>query len=131
MGGYASLRPATVDQAAQAFAACAGLDPEGKATPDSAARAGESFKVSTDTGEAIYTITARPGGRCWIHGAAGTGTGMTAAGLACIERQALAAGCVSVAFQTVRHGLVRRARALGYRITAQVGRGFIIEKRIT
>jgi hypothetical protein len=116
-------------QAARAFASCVGLDPQGRATPDSAASAGESFALDTPSGRLIYTLSMDAGG-CWIHGAAGTGSGLTAAGLACIEAQARAAGCTRVAFQTVRRGLVRQAQRLGYRIACPIGRGHILEKSI-
>ncbi|MEH0165576.1 hypothetical protein [Roseateles microcysteis] len=130
MGHRAALTRASVEQAAEAFKACAGLDPQGRATPMSAALAGESFKVETDSGACIYTLSARAAGRCWIHAAAGTGQGMTEAGLSVIEAQARAVGCASVAFQTMRRGLVHKALALGYSIAGSVGRGFILEKQI-
>jgi len=36
-----------------------------------------------------------------------------------------------VGFQTLRRGLVRRAKKHGYRITRQVGAGFVLEKALT
>ncbi len=124
------MTPVAREQAARAFAACAGLDPERIATPESAAASGECFKLDTDTGGLFVALSFadRIG---WIHAAAGTGCGMTAAGLAAIERKALAEGCQVVGFQTVRRGLVRRAKKHGYRITRQVGAGFVLEKALT
>lgn len=117
----------TPKQAAEEFAACLGLDAEGQATPESAANAGVCFKLSTDNGRLTYSIGIDRG-MCWIHGAAGTGQDMTRAGFAVIEAQAAAVGCRAVGFQTVRRGLVRKARALGYQIKAEIGRGFVLEK---
>jgi hypothetical protein len=131
MGNRAALTHTTADQAAQAFAACIGLDPEGIATPHSVAGAGQSFTLTTPTGKVTYTLSIKAGGCCWIHGAAGTGQGMTESGLDVVEAQAAAAGCVRVGFQTMRRGLIQRASRKGYRITGQVGRGYIIEKSIT
>lgn len=119
----------TPEQASLAFAACAGLDPEGHETPERAALAGPCFELATDTGTLAYTLSAERG-IVWIHAAAGRGQGMTAAGLAVIEQQARAAQCQRVGFQTVRRGLVRRARALGYEITREIGAGYVLEKAI-
>lgn len=123
------LRRASHAEAARAFAACQGLDPQGTATPESAASAGECFQLEADTGTLVYSVSAKAG-RCWIHGAAGQGEGMTEAGLAVIEAQAEAAGCYCVEFQTMRRGLVKKARARGYHITRAVGRGFILGKTL-
>lgn len=120
----------TPEQAANDFAACLGDDPEGQATPQSAAHAGVCFKLETDQGRLTYAIGIE-GGVCWIHGAAGTGKTMTETGLAVIEAQAAAVGCKAVGFQTLRRGLVRKARALGYKIKAEIGRGFVLEKNMT
>jgi hypothetical protein len=123
------VTPIPREQAARAFVAC-GPDPEGIATPESAAASGECFRLDTDTGSLMFALSFedRVG---WIHAAAGTGCGMTAAGLEAIERKARAEGCRLVGFQTLRRGLVRRARKHGYRITRQVGAGFILEKALT
>lgn len=113
--------------AAQAYAAHVHLDPEGIATPESLAAAGPSFGIETEQGRTVFTLSAA-GGVCWIHAAAGTGYGMTAPGFAVIEQIAARAGCRRVEFQTLRRGLVRRARRLGYHITGQVGHGHILSK---
>lgn len=113
--------------AAQAYAAHVHLDPEGIATPDSLAASGPSFAVQTDSGQTVFTLGAI-GGDCWIHAAAGSGYGMTAPTFAVIEQIAARAGCVSVSFQTMRRGLVRRARRLGYQIAGQIGSGHILSK---
>lgn len=123
------MTPVAREQAARAFAACAGLDPERTATPESAAASGECFRLDTETGQLFFALEFG-GGVGWIHAAAGTGCGMTAAGLAAIERKAAAEGCRVVGFQTVRRGLVRRAKKHGYRITRQVGAGFVLEKAL-
>lgn len=124
-----SLIPASRDQAAAAFRACIGLDPEGRATPESAAAAGESFRLATEAGAVVYTLQMGQGA-CWIVAAAGTGTGMTESGLEAVEGQARAAGCRVVGFQTIRPGLVRKAQRVGYSVAGQVGRGVILKKSI-
>lgn len=121
----------TIDRAsaARAFTACAGMDPEGKATPESAAAAGHCFLIATNTGEAVYSVAVR-GNVLWCFAAAGTGQGMTAPGLAAMEAQAKASDCRAVAFQTIRRGLVRRAQGLGYKVEQKIGRGFVLKKEI-
>lgn len=115
--------------AAQAYAAHVHLDPQGIATPESLAAAGLSFGLESEAGRVVFTLSTT-GRECWIHAAAGTGYGMTAATFCIIEQIAGRAGCNRVAFQTVRRGLVRRARRLGYRIAEQVGQGHILRKEI-
>lgn len=115
--------------AAQAYAAHAHLDPEGIATPESLAAAGPSFGIQTDTGCSVFTLRT-DGAECWVQAAAGSGYGMTAPTFAIIEAIATRAGCKRVAFQTVRRGLVRRARRLGYQIAGPIGRGHILRKEL-
>lgn len=115
--------------AAQAYEAHVHLDPEGIATPESLAAAGPSFGIETEQGRTVFTLSSA-GGVCWIHAAAGTGYGMTRPAFAVIEQIAARAGCKRVAFQTLRRGLVRRARRLGYHITGQVGHGHILSKEL-
>ncbi len=124
------MTPTSREHAARAFVACAGLDAAGIATPESAAAAGECFELQTDTGRLVVSVSFT-NGVGWVNGAAGTGDGMTAAGLQAIERQAISRGCSQVGFQTVRRGLVRRAKKHGYRITSQVGAGFVLLKALT
>jgi len=116
-------------EAAQAFEACAGLDPAGIATPASAAAAGDCYKLTTPRGCLVYSAKVC-GDLYWVYAAAGTGQDMTRRGLAAIEYQARQFGCRAVAFQTARRGLVRRTRAMGYQIAAPVGRVFQLEKAL-
>lgn len=115
--------------AAQAYAAHVHLDPEGIATPESLAAAGPSFGIETEQGRTVFTLRT-DGAECWIQAAAGSGYGMTAPTFAVIEAIATRAGCNRVAFQTVRRGLVRRARRLGYQIAGQIGSGHILRKEL-
>lgn len=114
-------------EAARAFVGL--VDPEGIATPASAAKSGECFRLEAETGALRYAVSFGHGA-AWITGAAGQGQGMTAEGLRMIEAQALARGCRRVGFQTVRRGLVRRAIRQGYRITSETGAGFVLVKDI-
>lgn len=115
--------------AAQAYAAHVHLDPQGIATPESLAAAGPSFGIETESGQSVFTLRT-DGAECWIQAAAGSGYGMTAPTFAVIEAIAARAGCHRVAFQTVRRGLIRRARRLGYHIAGQVGHGHILRKEL-
>ncbi len=124
------MTPTTREQAARAFAACAGLDPEGQETPEGAAAAGECFELRTAAG-VLHLSVSFGEGVAWIHAAAGVGQGMTAEGLQAVERTARARGCGLVGFQTMRRGLVQRAKKQGYRITRQVGAGFVLVKATT
>lgn len=131
--GCNALTSTSREQAARAYAPFAArLDPTGSGTPESWAAFGQSFVLETDTGRGVFSMdTTHSGGECcWVDAAAGTGTGLTEAGIAIVEQKAKAAGCRRVAFQTMRRGLVRRVRRLGYQITGTVGRGFILSKEI-
>lgn len=116
-------------EAAQAFAVLQGMDPEGVQTPEGAARSGECYRLQGERGAVVYAVSFTDA-TAWIHGAAGQGQGMTAEGLAMIEAQAITRGCRRVGFQTIRRGLVRRAMRQGYRITSNVGAGFVLVKSL-
>ena len=124
-----TLRRITKEQAAQAFAACAGLDPEGKATPESAAQVGECFAISGAGGEVALSIAFR-GGVAWVHAAAGGGDNMAGPVLEKIERLARANQCFLVSFQTMRPGLHRVAMRRGYQETEKMGAGWKLAKEL-
>lgn len=119
----------TASEAAQAYATLDGMAPDGTTTPDGAAAAGASFVIGTETGSCVFTLSASDG-LCWIHAAQGTGYDMTAPTFEVIERLARRAGCHRVGFATLRRGLVRRARSLGYRIEGTTGHGHHLEKTL-
>lgn len=114
--------------AATAAAMLAGLekfDPRGIATAadlGAMTAGGECFALTDDAGaQCIYVIRVR-NGQAWIQAAAGHGAAdVTALTLPTIELQA--SHLQSVAFQTMRPGLVRKASKLGYRVT-----GWILRK---
>ncbi|WP_302172874.1 hypothetical protein [uncultured Hydrogenophaga sp.] len=124
-----TLTRVPASEAAQAFAKLADMDPTGQQTPQGAARAGECFRIEGTRGLARCAVSFRDS-TAWIHAAVGEGEGMTADALSIIEAQALVQGCRRVGFQTIRRGLVRRALRLGYRITSNVGTGFVLVKQI-
>lgn len=124
-----SLRRITKVEAERAFAACAGLDPEGEATPESAAQAGECFAVKGRTGEVSLSVIFR-GGVAWIQAAAGGGESMAGPTLEKIESLARAQQCFIVAFQTIRPGLQRVAVRRGYAITEKIGAGWKLTKHL-
>lgn len=123
------VEPATRAEAAQAFAACAALDPEGQATPESLAGSGVNLRLIGHQGECLVNVGEQEGA-FWIFGAAGRSQGITPSGLQTLERIALRCGLERVRFQTIRRGLVRQAQRAGYRAVQQVGDGYIMEKVI-
>lgn len=126
-----TLRRIGTDEAARAFAVCAGLDPEGRATPHSAAAAGECFAVEGGGGAVAVSIQFNQAKRlAWIVGAAGGGGGMAGPVLAFLERIAAHRGCKRIGFQTVRAGLRRVAQRQGYQVTENKGRGVTLAKNL-
>lgn len=124
-----TVRRITKDEAAQAFAACAGLDPQGKQTPAGAAQAGDCFAMAGKGGEVAVSV-AFSGGVAWIHAAAGGGDHLAGPTLDTIERMAHANDCFVIAFQTMRPGLHRVATGRGYEVVNKIGAGWKLEKRI-
>ncbi|MGV0983490.1 MAG: hypothetical protein ACOYB2_02980 [Limnohabitans sp.] len=123
------IRRITKDEAARAFMACAGLDPEGKETPEHAAQAGECFAVAGKGGEVALSVAFR-GGVAWVMAAAGGGDRMAGPTLEAIERLAKAHDCFVIAFQTMRKGLKRVAVGMGYETISNIGPGWKLEKQL-
>lgn len=124
-----TVRAATRDEAVRAFAACAGLDPERQATPESAADAGELVSFVGPFGVVHCSINFL-GRVAWIVAGAGGGNGMAGPVLEAIEKEAKRRGCECVGFQTVRPGLRRIAEARGYVVTDRIGMGVKMEKKL-
>lgn len=117
-------------EAAQAFQACAGLDPQGLETPESAAKAGECYAADSESGRVAFSVVFADGG-AWIVAAAGGGTcAMARSTLDAIEGMARKRGCTWVGFQTMRRGLLRIATRHGYQAKAQFRRGFVLRKSL-
>jgi hypothetical protein len=118
---------------AQAVADFAGLgpemDPDGIATPENVAAAGQCFTLTTDAGRVTFSASAC-NGILWIHAAKGQGAGMARAGLEVVERMARQNRLQSVEFQTLRMGLVHVAEKRGYRVARRQGRGYVMKKAI-
>lgn len=123
-----TIQRISTTEAAQAFAACAGLDPEGIETPQSAAQAGECFAAVGQAGRVALALDFG-GGVAWVIAAAGGGNGMAGATLAAVEHLARQRGCQVVGFQTVRPGLVRVASKRGY-LASACGPGVKLKKVI-
>lgn len=121
-----TLRRITTSQAARAFEACAGLDPQAKQTPEGAANAGECFALSGPCGEVAFSVQFC-GGVAWVHAAAGGGDRMAGPTLERIEWLAKAHQCFAVAFQTMRKGLMSVAKSRGYKVTT-IPSGWKLEK---
>ncbi|MGA8787243.1 MAG: hypothetical protein WB542_18105 [Polaromonas sp.] len=124
-----TLKPIDKAAAAQAFSPCAGLDPDGIETPEGAANAGQCFRLEVDKGYLVLSVSIVSNG-VWCHAAAGSGRGMTGAGLMALEQYARANDCRRVSFQTMRLGLVRESRRRGYEVIAKKGKGFVINKEL-
>lgn len=118
------------EQARCAFLKCAGADAQGLPSHLDATERGDCFKISGQCGEVFYSLMRIWGNVMWVYQASGQGRGLTEAMLSVIEMQAKGAGCAMVAFQTVRRGLVHKARALGYEVQGAVGRGLVLSKAV-
>lgn len=118
------------EEAALALQACAGLDPEGLDTPESAARAGHCFRLRTKHGIAVLSVGQKDGA-LWCYAAAGEGQGLTPDCARALESIARAAGLRRVAFQTMRQGLVKKTLDLGYHIAGPVGTGYQMTKELS
>lgn len=117
-------------EAAQAFQACAGLDPQGLETPESAAMVGECYAAAGELGRVAFSVVFSDGG-AWVVAAAGGGReAMAADTLDAIEQLARKRGCTWVGFQTMRRGLHRIATRRGYHAKAQFRNGFILRKSL-
>jgi uncharacterized protein YceK len=118
---------------AQAVADFAGLgpemDPDGIATPETVAEAGQCFTLTTEEGWVTFSASGC-NSVLWIHAAKGQGAGMTRAGLACVERMARHNRLQYVEFQTLRLGLVHIAEKHGYSVARRQGRGYVMQKAI-
>ncbi|EDT41989.1 hypothetical protein BamMEX5DRAFT_2257 [Burkholderia ambifaria MEX-5] len=90
---------------------------------------GRCFVISQDDRDVAAYVLQRQGRECFVLAAAGAvDFDLTAFGLALIE--AHARGLDSVAFQTRRAGLIRKASRLGYRIAGRVANGVVMRKEL-
>lgn len=91
--------------------------------PHTIAQHGECFQLRTGSGVAVFVLR-REGAVMWIDGAGARvrSKGLTEEGLAVIEATARLCGCTTVAFETVRPGLVRKSKASGYRVAGYIMR---------
>lgn len=94
-------------------------------TPEEIAAHGRCFELRTAEGVGVFVLRVQ-GGVLWVDGAGSRqGAGLTAAGLALFDHIARQAGCESIAFETVRPGLVRQSQKLGYQVA-----GYIMKKAV-
>lgn len=128
-GTQVTLAALDAETAAAMLAGTHALDPRGIAREEDVqriARDGQCFALTADGGAQIAYVLVVRGGQAWINAAKGLGpVDWTALTLPVVELQAKRAGLESVAFQTRRRGLVRKAEKLGYRVT-----GYIMKKDI-
>lgn len=115
----------TTEQAAQAFHELPVPDPQGIATPESLAAAGEAFEFFA-AGGSCRAVVRKNGCQLWIEAASGKAADdLTAIGLELAEEVANQAQCQEVAFQTCRAGLMKKATQHGYQVA-----GWILKKEI-
>lgn len=102
------------------------FDPRGTATAADVlamASQGHCFAATVGDAQCVYVLNVH-NGQAWINAAKGQGAAdLTGLVLPAVELQA--SQLKSVAFQTARPGLVRKAKRLGYRVT-----GWIMKKDI-
>lgn len=97
---------------------------------EAAMRSGQCYKVIDGAGQAVGAYVLRTcGAEVWIAAAAGRAAfDLTAVLSALVDLQARAFD--SIAFQTRRPGLIRKARRYGYREAGRVGEQGIIMRKI-
>ena len=103
------------------------MDPEGLRTPADICASGFCFVLDFAKGGRIAYVLQWEGltKTMWITGAAGNTTAHAQAALSVIEAQAKSNGAQILKFQTVRHGLIKRAINAGYS-----ARGFVLSKAL-
>lgn len=115
------VRAITPSDAAARLAGLHVADPRGMATGDDTlamCKAGTCFELSDGCGLAVVVVHERNGVH-WVDAAGGSG-GRDLAGA--IDHVLTAAGARSIAFQTKRLGLVRRAQRQGYKVAGYIMR---------
>lgn len=115
------LRTISPDEAAKALQGLDGMDPRGLMQPQDIAAMcsnGQCVEIEHEGGKAVMVLTSR-NGVLWVNAAAGAGpVCLTSA----MDQALQASGARSIAFQTARPGLVRKAKRLGYRVTGYIMR---------
>jgi hypothetical protein len=126
-----TLREASAGEACPLLARVDAFDTtNGRDTVASMAAVGRCFVLSEDGRDIGAYVLQRQGDECYILAAAGQAEfDMTAALATILEGHAR--GLKSIAFQTRRPGLVRKARKYGYRIAGRVENGVIMRKELT
>ena len=93
------------------------------------ASVGRCFVVSQDGRDVASYVLQRQGDECYVLAAAGSAEfDITAFMAAMLEGHA--AGLSSIAFQTRRAGLIRKARKYGYTIAGRVANGVVMRKEL-
>jgi hypothetical protein len=123
-----TYRRITAAQAVRDLAGIETLDPTGRATSQSVARAcreGQCGEILTEDGSRAVMVTQQAGRALWVYALAGDGKGGTieaAYNTAAVMAQA--AGLDVIATQTARPGLVRKLKACGFEVS-----GFVLTKK--
>jgi LDH2 family malate/lactate/ureidoglycolate dehydrogenase len=113
--------------AAIMLAPCAGLDAAGSCTVNTVVNRCKNYRVQVEQGACVLCVR-KQGCMLWVDGLAGHGhEDMTAAAFSAAKRFAHQKKCTAIGFQTMRRGLVRKCKKLGFEVVRPVGRGFILE----
>lgn len=91
---------------------------------------GRAFVIEENGRPVCAYLLERHGRECFITAAAGS-AGVCLTDLLADVIEAQATGMASIAFQTRRPGLMRKARALGYRMAGRVENGVIMRKELS
>lgn len=123
-----NLRHATAAEALPVLAPAARFATTGESI-EHLAQAGHCFLLEEGGRPVCAWSLQAQGNELFILAAAGrAGCDLTEVGLTVIEQQAQ--GFASVAFQTRRRGLMRKAQALGYQPAGRAGNGVVMRKVI-
>lgn len=93
------------------------------------AAVGRCFVVSHDGRDVAAYVLQRQGSECYVLAAAGAAEFDVTAFLAAVL-EGHAVGLSSIAFQTRRPGLMRKARKYGYSVAGRVANGVIMRKEL-
>jgi hypothetical protein len=94
-------------------------------TPETIAANGSCFELRTGEGVGVFVVR-QFNGVLWIDGAGSySGAGLTEAGLALFDALAVQLGCKTIAFETVRPGLVRKSKKAGFEVA-----GYTMKKAV-
>ncbi|AVR96895.1 hypothetical protein [Pseudoduganella armeniaca] len=120
----ASVTPAVADEVRAMLrgAQSAKTDPDGRHDVDALIDAGQCWKIVEEGAITGALVTEAYGAELWVSVAAGRAQADLVALMADHLRQHAAGRFKTIAFQTARRGLVKKAERHGYRVAATIMR---------